>query len=255
MGATALCAAAQKPAEKSAPPVDGFVARWYHSATGETMPYRLFVPADYLAAKNYPVILWLHGAAGRGSDNLQQISGGNFLGTHVWTTPENQAKYHAFVIAPQCDATKAWARPHAEGPALSIRLALEILDAIEKEYSIDRNREYVAGQSMGGEGAWAAIAARPGRFAAAVPLCGYGFENMIVSGARTPVWIWQGDKDEIVAVEGARQWVAACAKQEARRNIQKFQAGATTCGEKRLPTRILFLGCFPSKEEIRPSNL
>lgn len=200
---------AVRQAEQTAPAVDGFVVRWHHSPTGETMPYRLFVPPDYDAAKKYPIILWLHGAAARGSDNLKQISGGNTLGTHVWTTPENQAKYHAFVLAPQCSDTKAWARPHAEGPALSIRLALEILEAVEKEYSIDSSREYVAGQSMGGEGSWAALAAKPGKFAAAIPLCGYGFEEMIAPAARTPVWIWQGDADDVVDVNEARRWVAA----------------------------------------------
>ena len=173
------------------------------------MPYRLFVPPDYDAAKKYPIVLWLHGAAARGSDNLRQISGGNALGTHVWTTAENQAKYHAFVVAPQCGDTKAWARPHANTPATSIRLALEILDAVEKEYSVDTGRVYVAGQSMGGEGTWAALAAAPGLFAAAIPLCGYGFDDMIAAGARTPVWIWQGDADETETVAQARKWVAA----------------------------------------------
>jgi len=196
-------------AQETESPVDGFVARSYRSAGGETMAYRLFVPADYDAVKEYPLVLWLHGAAGRGSDNLSQISGGNALGTHVWTTTENQAKYHAFVLAPQVSETKAWARPHANAPAISIRLALEILDAVEKEFQIDASRVYVAGQSMGGEGVWAAVAAAPGRFAAAIALCGYGFDDMIAPDAKTPVWIFQGDADPAVAVEIARRWVAA----------------------------------------------
>jgi predicted peptidase len=196
-------------AQETKSAVDGFLARSYHSPGGETMPYRLFVPAEYDAAKKYPLVLWLHGAAGRGSDNLLQVSGGNTLGTHVWTTAENQAKYQAFVLAPQVSETKAWARPHANTPASSIRLALEILDAVEKEYSIDTGRVYVAGQSMGGEGVWAALAAAPGRFAAAVALCGYGFDDMIAADARTPVWIFQGESDPIVPVESARRWVAA----------------------------------------------
>jgi predicted peptidase len=190
-------------------PEKGFLAERYHSATGETMQYRLFVPADYDKIQKYPIVLWLHGAAGRGSDNLLQVSGGNFPGTHMWTTPENQAKYHAFVLAPQVEETKTWSRPHANAPPVSLRLALEILDTVEKKYSIDREREYVAGQSMGGEGAWAAIAARPGRFAAAIALCGPGFDDQIAPDAKTPVWIWQGDADPIVSVESARRWVAA----------------------------------------------
>jgi predicted peptidase len=197
------------PPSQQDPAAAGFLARSYHSPSGETMQYRLFVPPGYHPAKKYPLVLWLHGAAGRGSDNLAQISGGNHAGTHVWTTPERQAKYHPFVLAPQVDQTKSWARPHANAPPVSIRLALEILDILENRYSIDRAREYVAGQSMGGEGAWAALALAPGRFAAALPLCGYGFDDMIAPAASTPVWIWQGAADPIVSVERARQWVAA----------------------------------------------
>jgi predicted peptidase len=196
-------------AQETGSVIDGFLARSYHSPSGEMMLYRLFVPPDYDATKKYPIVLWLHGAAGRGSDNLLQISGGNTLGTHVWTTSDNQARYHAFVLAPQVSETKAWARPHANTPASSIRLALEILDTIEREYSIDTGRVYVAGQSMGGEGTWAALAAAPGRFAAAIPLCGYGFDDMIATGAKTPAWIWQGDADETETVAQARKWVAA----------------------------------------------
>lgn len=189
-------------------PAEGFLARSCHSPLGDTMQYRLFVPPGYDAAKKYPIVLWLHGANGRGSDNLLQISDGNFLGTHVWTTAENQAKYHSFVVAPQVENTKTWSRPHVNTAPVSLRMALEILDSVEKEYSIDRNREYVAGQSMGGEGVWVALATARGRFAAAVALCGYGFDDEVATDAKVPVWIFQGDADPIVAVERAREWVA-----------------------------------------------
>src|ERR1700693_772701 len=203
-----LTAAVAKAQSKDIP-AERFLARSYHSSTGETMQYRLFVASGYDAAKKYPVVLWLHDAGGRGSDNLQQISGSNFPGSHIWTTPENQAKYHAFVLAPQADITKGWARPHANMPPVSIRLALEILDAVEKEYSIDPKRVYVAGQSMGGEGVWAALSNSPGRFAAAIALCGYGDASMIPHVAKVSVWIFQGQADSAVPVEKARQWVAS----------------------------------------------
>src|SRR5277367_3623981 len=77
-----------KPARAAA--VEGFIAGSYRSPSGEAMAYRLFVPPSYDAAKKYPIVLWLHGAAGRGSDNFSQISGGNFVGSHFWTTPDNQ---------------------------------------------------------------------------------------------------------------------------------------------------------------------
>jgi len=191
----------------------GFLARSYHSPGGETMQYRLFVPPGYDAARKYPIVLWLHGAAGRGSDNLLQISAGNYPGTHVWTSPEIQAKDPVFVLVPQVENTKTWSRPHVNtNVPVSLRLALEILNAVEKKYSIDRDREYVAGQSMGGEGVWAALATARGRFAAAIALCGYGFDEQVAPDAKVPVWIFQGDADPIVSVERAREWVAALRK-------------------------------------------
>jgi predicted peptidase len=192
--------------------VKGFLAASYRSPSGEAMVYRLFVPPDYDAAKKYPIVLWLHGAAGRGSDNRSQLSGGNFPGSHFWTTPENQAKFHAFVLAPQVDAIKGWARPHTNTPPVAIRLALEILDSIEKQYSVERKREYVVGQSMGGEGVWAALSGAPERFAAAIALCGYGDAYMIPRVRNVPVWIFQGEEDALVPVTSAREWVAELRK-------------------------------------------
>lgn len=193
-------------------PEAGFQARSYHSPSGETMLYRLFVPRGYDPAKKYPLVLWLHNAMARGSDNLLQISASNFQGTHIWTAPENQAKFPAFVLAPQVSDTKLWARPHANTPPVSIRLALEILHATEKEYTIDPDRVYVAGQSMGGEGAWMAMAVSPGRFAAAVVLCGYSDPWVIERVAKVPVWIFQGEADDITTVAQAREWVIALRK-------------------------------------------
>ncbi len=186
-----------------------FLAATYRNARGETMPYRLFVPPSYDAKQKFPLVLWLHGAAGRGDDNTLQISGGNTLGTHVWTKPENQARIPAFVLAPQCPAGKFWARPWGDKPPDMLRLALEILDAVQKEYAIDSDRVIVTGQSMGGEGAWAALMHARGRFAAAIPLCGYGEDGDVQRVDRVPVWVFQGVYDPVVPVTWAREWVAA----------------------------------------------
>lgn len=189
-------------------PAEGFTAGSHHSKTGETMQYRLFVPPGYDRAKKYPLVLWLHNAGARGSDNLLQISGSDYAGSHIWIAPANLEKYHAFVLAPQVSDTKGWSRPHANTPPVAIRLALEILDKVEKDYAIDLDRVYVAGESMGGEGVWRALSIDPQRFAAAIALCGYGETWQIERVAKIPVWIFQGEADPLVPVARARQWVA-----------------------------------------------
>jgi len=77
-----------------------FTAETFRNSRNQTMPYRLFVPSAYDKRSEYPLVLWLCGGAGRGSNNRNQISLGNVLGAHVWTTPENQTKRPCFVIAP-----------------------------------------------------------------------------------------------------------------------------------------------------------
>jgi predicted peptidase len=55
-----------------APGASVFLAKIHQNSRGETMPYRLFVPGDYSQQKKYPLVVWLHGGAGRGNDNLKQ---------------------------------------------------------------------------------------------------------------------------------------------------------------------------------------
>ena len=193
---------------------EAFLNKMFRDPSGETMPYRLFIPPSYDATHTFPLILWLHGAAGRGADNRRQISGGNTLGTHVWTSPGNQARLPAFVLAPQCPEGKMWARPWGDKSSRPLRLALEILDVVTKDYGIDRSRIYVAGQSMGGEGTWAALMDARGRFAAAIPLCGYGEDRDVGRVDRVPLWVFQGIDDPVVSVSWAREWVKALRKAE-----------------------------------------
>jgi predicted peptidase len=80
---------------------DLFEARVFHAENGERIPYRLFKPQGRAPDQQCPLVVYLHGSAGRGRDNLKQISGGNVYGSRVWAPPENQAARPCFVLAPQ----------------------------------------------------------------------------------------------------------------------------------------------------------
>lgn len=182
-----------------------FRKRAYADKTGNKMPYRLFIPANYDASQKYPLIFWLHGAAGRGSDNFKQISGGNENGTHVWTTPANQAQLSAFVLAPQCPEDRFWSEPETNEISPQLQMALDILASVQKEFSIDLDRIYLAGQSMGGLGVWALLQAQPDRWAAAMVLCAFDNFTNAKGIARVPLWVFQGDADMSVPVDLVRQ--------------------------------------------------
>ena len=201
------------PPERAQDDIDGFSARAYTSA-GVTVRYRLFVPEGLDPQKQYPVVVWLHGAGGIGVDNFRQISDDQVAGTHTWTDPENQAKHPTFVLVPQ--SSVGWlAQPQSRRPnalGLPLRNVLGILDSLSREYRIDQKRIYVAGQSDGGYAVWDLIANRPDRFAAAIILCGGGDPTRAPRLASLPMWVFHGSVDPMVPVAEARSMIAAIQK-------------------------------------------
>ena len=176
-----------------------FIAR-SHTYQGTTLPYRLFIPSPYDSLKPYPVVLALHGSGEAGSDNLAQIS--NWRLATSWADPVNQAKYPCFVVAPQCPLTGSWT-----GGILAT--ANDILDSLAREFSIDTNRRYITGLSMGGFGTWEAIARFPGRFAAAIPMSGGGYPGWAADFIGTPIWDFHGALDPTVPVQDSRDMIDA----------------------------------------------
>jgi predicted peptidase len=194
--------------------VDGFVARAYRSGA-KTMPYRLFTPRGYDKQQQYPLIIWLHGAGGIGTDNLQQISGDQVAGTRAWVKASVQAKHPAFVVVPQ--SSGGWgAQPVEEvsHDALSAPLVMvvSIVESLEREFNIDPHRIYVAGQSDGGYGTWDLITKQPGLFAAAIPICGGGDPEHAARLVKIPIWAFHGDADTAVRVSESRSMIAAITK-------------------------------------------
>ena len=170
------------------------------------MPYRLYVPGSYDKNTSYPLVIWLHGAGSAGDDNVGQISRDNKLGTHFWTRKENQDKHPAFVLVPQ--STAGWDSNVDTFLSPELTLVLEILASVRKEYNIDATRLYIAGQSNGGVGVFGLITKKPGLFAAAIPLCGAGNTNIASRAAKTAVWAFHGEKDDVIPAEHSRKMIA-----------------------------------------------
>ena len=189
---------------------DKFEARTYKGDW--EMPYRLFRPG---ITGKLPLVLYLHGSGGLGNDNLKQLGLGNIFGTRVWLLPANQKRFPCYVVVPQTD--RGWIRydfsqqPANELPGFGdgARMALEIIDALCHEFSIDERCIYVTGQSMGGAGAWNIMANRPHFFAAAVICCGGVSPDDGTGSPDTPLWNFHGDSDKTVPVSSSRNRIAA----------------------------------------------
>lgn len=187
----------------------------FKDAEGESLQYRLFVPKDYDAKKKYPLILFLHGAGERGSDNEAQLKNGEVLRL---VSDEVAAKHPCILVAPQCPERDTWAglrldrsKPYrtADKPTKPLRLVMELLDSLEKQYSIDPARRYVTGLSMGGFGSFDLCARRPGAFAAAVPICGGGDASKAKDMAPIAFWVFHGGADNVVNPDFSRKMVEA----------------------------------------------
>jgi len=221
-----LCAAVIQAGEPD--PRKRLEARVFRNPQGESIPYRLFVPKGYdatwsrlsetrtpvserpLHVRKYPVILFLHGAGERGADNEAQLLHAEVLGL---VNDEAAARPPCFLVAPQCPDKVKWVdvpwdskKPHhtPAQPTVPLRLALELLDSLAKEFPIDPARRYVTGLSMGGFGALDACLRRPGTFAAAVAICGGADDSRAKDFAGTSFWIFHGGSDSVVPVSRSR---------------------------------------------------
>ncbi len=193
------------------PPAGGsFEAREHKDADGAKLLYQLLEPADYGAEKKHPLLLFLHGAGERGTDNRAQLKWGRKM---MQTAAD---EFDCFVVVPQCPPGQKWvdvtwsksAHKMPAEPSTSMRLTLQVIETLQKRFSIDADRIYVMGLSMGGYGTWDAVQRWPKMFAAAVPICGGGDETS-ADRVVTPVWAFHGGSDSVVPVQRSQKMIEA----------------------------------------------
>jgi predicted peptidase len=175
----------------------GFLDKVFTDADGEH-PFVLFVPKDYKGDKEYPVILFLHGAGETGTDGKRQSQ------TGIGPAIKKREKSFGFItIMPQAE-TRGWG---ADGP--NAKRALAILEQVQKEYKTDPKRVYLTGLSMGGFGTWSLAAKYPDKWAAIAPVCGGGNVKDAAKLKDLPIWNFHGDADTAVKVDLSRNLIKA----------------------------------------------
>ena len=90
---------------------DSGAAAWidnFEPHADEEMPYRLMRPITVIDGKLYPVIVSLHGGAGRGTDNRRQLRVWNRL----LADDATRKQHPSYVLAPQ--STRLWDGVHLE---------------------------------------------------------------------------------------------------------------------------------------------
>ncbi len=180
----ALCAGpgalAQKPGAQDAQTLNVQVVKT------ASIKYLLYLPKDYGkdTTVKWPLMLFLHGSGERGSD-LDKVK------AHGPPKLIAQGKDFPFIIlSPQCPDGSWWTTDTLNA----------LLDTTIKNYSVDEDRVYLTGLSMGGFGTYALAAEHPEKFAAIAPICGGGYFRNARRLKNVPVWAFHGGKDPTVPI-------------------------------------------------------
>ena len=144
-------------------------------------PFILCRPEQYEG--KLPLILQLHGAGerGDGGEKLAMLEGYGFN--------RNLSDIPCLLAIPQCPEGSFWA---AEIPHIKT-----FLEQLKAKFSVDEDRIYLTGISMGGYGTWLAAARYPDEFAAIAPVCGGGMV-WTADLLKMPIWAFHGTEDTTV---------------------------------------------------------
>lgn len=192
----------------------------FKEAKKDKMEYGLFVPSKYAKDKKTPLMLALHGLGG----NPQQMMRSKGL--------TDQAEKHGYIVAaPMGYNNSGWYGANgpggkgigglgkgkgkaADAPAnlgeLSEKDVMNVLAEVRREFNIDEKRIYLIGHSMGGAGTWHIGTKYPEIWAGLAPIApaSFGQPTKLDKLKNIPVFVVQGDNDNLVPATGTRRWVA-----------------------------------------------
>jgi predicted peptidase len=219
--------AAQAPGRGRGPqPVDPRVQIRTHrfTETNEDIPYALFVSSKVNKAVKAPMIVTLHGLGGTHTTMMRPAAidlaeaGGYILLAPMGYNPRGWFG----APAPQGRGRRG-APPPAQGAPnapvdppnlreLSEKETLQVVDLVRKEFTVDNDRTYVMGHSMGGAGTFYLAMKYPERWAAAAAIAPAAFsvdKDGLSKVPKMPFMVVHGDADTVVPVSVGRAWVDA----------------------------------------------
>lgn len=149
-------------------------------------PFIAYIPDNI--GKHPALIVQLHGAGerGNGGAELDKVLVHGF--SHIVNDDNLE---DCILVMPQCPKDTFW--------VAKIERLKTFIDNIVNVYSVNTDRIYLCGLSMGGFGTWYTAMAYPKLFAAIAPCCGGGMAwNAGV--LNMPIWAFHGKDDTIVSV-------------------------------------------------------
>ena len=190
------------------------VPKEFVSKNGLKLQYRWHEPAVKKPGEKYPLVVLLHGAGERGTNNVSQLVWG---ANPIFDYMQKRGK-EFFFIAGQVPNGKQWVDVPWRGldhrlpekPSETMAMLIELLTQVRQTVlGIDLDRVYATGVSMGGYGTWDLVSRKTEWFAAAMPICGGADIKQAAKLRDLPVFIHHGDMDGAVPVWRGRSMIAA----------------------------------------------
>lgn len=163
--------------------------------------FLLYVPE---VKEDAPLLVFLHGG-GEGGDDVEKVKKNG-----PPKLIEEGTEFPFYVLSPQNQYEKGF---------WDDRILMLLVDEIVQKYKIDKSRIYLAGLSRGGYGAWRLAMNNSDKFAAMVVVCAASSPTVYARWIKDiPVWIFHGEKDNVVPVSESIQM--ADALKEAGADVQ-----------------------------------
>ncbi|MEQ1587016.1 MAG: T9SS type A sorting domain-containing protein [Cyclobacteriaceae bacterium] len=170
----------------------------------------MYTPASYQAGTPAPLLVSLHGQAEIG-DNISLLTSGSAPKNPAVLINQNQwpADRPFVVLSPQLK--RDLSVPNVADQDWPAAYVDEVIEYVKTIRTIDINRIYITGLSLGGQGCMIYSAAYPNKVAGMVPLCGRT-DDIITSACslvNIPMWVFHGTDDPLLNVSNAINMVAA----------------------------------------------
>jgi poly(3-hydroxybutyrate) depolymerase len=185
------------------------VLTFFSTVDDTDQPYAIYLPPNFDATRQYPLVMSLHGAGSNHRLNLRRVFGKS--------NAEGENDVEATRYFPEWeDVDYIVAAPYARGTmgyqGVAEKDVLDVLADVKRRFPIDPNRVYLTGLSMGGGGSlWIGLT-RPDIWAAIAPVCPAppaGTMDLAGNALNIPVHLYQGGADPVVSPESVRAWHTA----------------------------------------------
>lgn len=196
------------------------------SQTGLSVAYNIYLPADYDASKTYPMVVFIPDSSTVGKDATAALEQG--YGGVIWATQEEQAKHEAIVVAVEypdvvLDDHNGYVTTDY------VDLTPRLIQSITEKYSVDDNRIYGTGQSMGCMTMMIIAAQNPDLFAACMFVDGQWDASTLKDLAGQKFFCFAAEGDD-KAYEGMQELIPVL--EDAGASVSTAQYDATWSDEE-----------------------